>query len=72
MSSPFARPLRTFEAKYPGYCSECGGEFDAGDEVCYDSTDSLVHAVPEDCDPAPARSEKPCEKCFLVHAGDCF
>jgi hypothetical protein len=72
----FEQPSRgsrsTFTARYNGYCGDCGGEIDPGDEVMYDSTDSIVHA---DCEvDAPPRSRMPmvCSKCFIAHAGECF
>lgn len=33
---------RTFEAAYPGECGNCGGDFDEGDEVCYED-DVIIH-----------------------------
>lgn len=68
MSSPFARSSRVFEARYHGVCG-CGEPIEPGDDVMYDG-DELVHlsCTPESQQP----KKKPCKKCYLVHAGDCF
>lgn len=64
---------RSFTARFPGICENCGDGFEKGDDVMYDG-DDLVHADPDDCvQLASTRSsDKVCGKCFLVHAGDCF
>lgn len=63
---------RSFAAKYPGYCAECGGEFEEGAQVAY-YFGKIAHALPQDCDPSMREIEKPpCSSCFLVHAGECF
>lgn len=76
MSTPFVRgpsgPSRPFEAKFPGICETCGDGFEQGDTVMYED-DALVHADLDDCvSHQRYSSQKPCPKCFLVHAGECF
>ena len=75
MSLPFERPsASSFPAKYPGTCDDCGGEFERGTEIRYSSSD-LVHADPEECSDTISLDSRPmkvCQKCFLVHAGECF
>lgn len=76
MSSPFQQPSsggsRPFEARFPGICSACDAGFETGDLVRFDD-DELVHANWDECFPASEKpGTKPCQKCFLVHAGDCF
>jgi hypothetical protein len=62
---------RTFEAKFPGLCEDCGGGFEAGDEVRYQG-DDLVHADPDGCEAMKPVTGAPCPECFMVHAGDCL
>jgi hypothetical protein len=61
---------RPFTAKFGGTCASCQDDIEAGDEVMFDD-DELIHA---DCTEVPVRhtAMKVCQKCFLVHAGDCF
>lgn len=75
MSNLFERGMgrktsRAFPARYEGTCSSCSEHIDTGDEVMFDD-DELVHV---DCTPETitARTEVPCKRCFIVHAGDCF
>ena len=35
---------RTFTARYPGECDDCGFAFDEGDTVGYDDDNNLSHA----------------------------
>lgn len=35
---------RTFTARYPGECDDCGFAFDEGDLIGYDDGDNLAHA----------------------------
>lgn len=73
MSLPFERPdSRAFEAKYPGMCENCDSNFEVGTSVMFEGQ-RVVHADADECVSLPARPDKkPCGKCFLVHAGDCF
>lgn len=75
MSSPFQRPSngsRSFAADFPGTCEDCQESFEAGTLLRYDG-DDLVHADPDECLQFRDRPiNKPCSKCFLVHAGECF
>lgn len=60
----------SFEAKYRGVCADCGSRIEPGQTVEYDEEDELVHT---DCVPTgPVRSAPPCERCWLVHAGECM
>lgn len=75
MSSPFqstSKSSRPFEAKFPGVCENCGDGFEVGEEVMFEGSD-LVHANTGECSRFQERPvRKPCGKCFLVHAGECF
>lgn len=75
MSLPFERASKTsraFEAKFPGICEECQEGFERGEEVMY-AGDDLVHANTDECVTFQERpAKKPCGKCRLMHAGDCF
>lgn len=71
--SLFQRPgSQGFTAKYSGICEECGGDFEAGENVMYRADHELVHADATDCVVLSETIQKPCVRCFLVHAGDCF
>lgn len=35
---------KTFSARYPGECDDCGFAFDEGDLIGYDDSDNLSHA----------------------------
>ncbi|DAZ90328.1 hypothetical protein [Mycobacteroides abscessus] len=78
---------RPFQAKYEGHCFECGEMISVGEGVMFDDDGDLCHegcyTDSTSFDPTgddevkrvkfvPVAEEKPCEKCYLVHAGDCF
>ena len=71
----FEQPSKSsspFTARFPGICENCQESFEVGTEVMYDGSD-LVHADDGDCLRFRDRPiQKPCSKCFLVHAGECF
>jgi hypothetical protein len=64
-----------FAAQYPGTCDACESDIKPG-QMIQNSTEahrawqSYEHVVcPE---PTPDLTpEKPCPKCFLIHAGEC-
>lgn len=62
----------TFVAKYRGVCAE-GDRVEPGQEVDYTVAGDLVHV---DCSssaaPKVSRAARHCERCFLVHTGECF
>jgi hypothetical protein len=69
---PRGMTSRPFDARFPGLCEKCGEGFDIGESIMYEGED-LVHADPDACLLFRDRPiQKPCTKCFLVHAGDCF
>ncbi|HEY2086414.1 MAG TPA: hypothetical protein VGH54_10380 [Mycobacterium sp.] len=66
--------MNPFTAAYHGTCAECLEPIVPGQEVVYNLRDDLVHV---DC-PTPALTaadlapgEKPCGRCWTVHAGLC-
>ena len=62
----------TFIAKYKGVCAE-GDRIEPGQECDYTTDHQPVHV---DCSvgstPKVSRAARHCERCFLVHTGECF
>ena len=67
--------MQGFPARYPGRCGDCGGQFDAGDQVGYNMAGELIHWDADSCsatvfDIRPI--EEFCVRCFLIHPkGQC-
>lgn len=59
----------TLTAQFHGQCTECERPIIPGQEIRRDGDDQWIH---DDCGARPARVECVCEKCMLVHAGECF
>lgn len=59
--------MTTFEARYPGVCPNCEERIKPGDPIV-DSEDGYVH---DDCQTV-LPSKSPCQRCWLVHAGECM
>lgn len=57
-----------FTAQYHGSCAECEDPIIPGQRIEGDDGE-YQHA---DCGERPAVVVCTCEKCFLVHAGECF
>lgn len=55
-------------AQYHGICTECEDPIVPGQQI--ESDDDAWRHV--NCGELPARVECVCERCFLVHAGECF
>lgn len=64
--------MKTFEARYSGYChAECGERIEQGDLVRYSDEGDLLH---EDCIDRPTPIERPvtvCPSCWLIRPCDC-
>ena len=52
---------KPFTARYDGYCEVCGENIDAGELVCYDADDVIVHV---DCWEPPKTEGEPKEFTF--------
>lgn len=63
---------RTFVAKYPGRCADCGIPFEEGDTLMYDQDDQVVHTA---CIEHASALRPPtvCHRCFMAKAvnGSC-
>jgi hypothetical protein len=59
----------TLAAQFHGVCSDCEQTIVPGQLIERDGAGDWQHAV---CGAMPARVECTCERCFLVHAGECF
>lgn len=64
----------SFQARYPGSCSNCGERFRPGAIVRYeDSVLVLDHECDQACgEDIGMKPENVCRRCFLVHNGECF
>lgn len=56
-------------AVYHGQCAECEDPIVPGQQIVSDDDGGWQHV---DCGARPERVECVCERCFLVHAGECF
>lgn len=63
---------RVFTAQYRGTCHECEDTISQGEDVRFDDDGKLVHWMCPDEPELSVGSAKPCQKCFLVHSGECF
>lgn len=62
----------SFLAKWKGDCEYCDVLIEIGDECrMLDFTNKLIAHVKCPVDPTPA-VEVICDKCFLIHAGECL
>lgn len=62
-----------FEAKYSGWCRNCGERIGLGDCVDYLHGQIVHDQCPDEIEPAgPGRQERKCPDCLLTHAGECF
>lgn len=61
---------RTFYAKYPGKCPECGEAIEQGAEVMYSTDNKVIHA---NCDSSPSLTPTAviCPRCNLQKPCDC-
>ena len=66
--------MRTFEARYPGTCPDCGDRFGVGDQVGYDSSDDLVCAdcLRDDHRTTTGYHLTVCPDCHCIHEGECW
>lgn len=62
----------SFEAEYRSQCGSCGDLIHPGDQIDY-CDGSAIHAFcDERVDPDnPRRTERKCQECNLIHAGEC-
>jgi hypothetical protein len=68
----------SWEARWPGECSACGGKFNAGTQIRMTGPGQFAHVTcPEMADiPLTVVDLRPgetiCGRCHLVHRGECF
>jgi len=67
--------VRTFPARFSGFCPECEHRIEVGDEVRYDdgehSTNGTKRVVHGECTSPDERPVSICQACFLAKPCDC-
>lgn len=60
-------------ARFPGYCRECGGEFDAGTEILYSRAEGTRHVNAANCrDYADYQAEVDSERRYFAAIADAY